>query len=47
MSLTVIRNADVIVCMDDLRRELKEGAIAFRDGMIEAIGPTPTMIHFR
>ena len=43
MSLTVIRNADVMVCMDDLRRELKESAIAFRDGIIEAIGPTPDL----
>ena len=43
MSLTVIRNADVIACMDDLRREIQDGAIAFRDGVIEAIGPTPDL----
>jgi len=30
MSLTVIRNADIIVCMDDPRREIVDGAIAFR-----------------
>jgi len=41
MSLTVIRNADVMACMDDLRREIRDGAIAFRDGVIEAVGPTP------
>ena len=41
MSLTVIRNADVVACMDDPRREIAHGAIAFRDGVIEAVGPTP------
>ena len=41
MSLTVIRNADVMACMDDPRREIANGAIAFRDGVIEAVGPTP------
>ena len=41
MSLTVIRNADVMACMDDLGREIRDGAIAFRDGVIEAVGPTP------
>jgi cytosine/adenosine deaminase-related metal-dependent hydrolase len=39
MSLTVIRNADVLVTMDDARREIADGAIAFRDGVIEAVGP--------
>jgi cytosine/adenosine deaminase-related metal-dependent hydrolase len=39
MSLTVIRNADVLVTMDDARREIAGGAIAFRDGVIEAVGP--------
>ena len=43
MSLTVIRNADVVVCMDDPRQEIQAGAIAFRDGVIEAIGPTPDL----
>jgi cytosine/adenosine deaminase-related metal-dependent hydrolase len=39
MSLTVIRNADVLVTMDDARREIADGAIAFRNGVIEAVGP--------
>ncbi|SDC84942.1 Cytosine/adenosine deaminase [Sphingomonas sp. YR710] len=39
MSLTVIQNADIIVCMDDPRRELAGGAIAFRNGVIEKVGP--------
>ncbi|MDI1296974.1 MAG: 8-oxoguanine deaminase [bacterium] len=40
MTLTVIRNADVLVCMDDPRREIADGAIAFRGGVIEAVGST-------
>jgi cytosine/adenosine deaminase-related metal-dependent hydrolase len=40
MSLTVIRNADVLVTMDDARREIADGAVAFRDGVIEAVGTT-------
>ena len=40
MRLTVLRNADVVVCMDDARREIGDGAIAFRGGVIEAVGST-------
>ena len=40
MSLTVIRDADIIICMDDPRREIADGAIAFRDGVIIAVGTT-------
>ena len=40
MRLTVLRNADVVVCMDDARREIADGAIAFRGGVIEAVGST-------
>jgi len=40
VTLTVIRNADVVVCMDDARREIADGAVAFRGGMIEAVGTT-------
>ena len=39
MTLTVIRNADRLVCMDDPRREIADGAIAFRGGVIVAVGP--------
>lgn len=38
--LTVIRNADVLVTMDDARREIAGGAMAFADGVIVAIGTT-------
>lgn len=40
MSLTVIRHADILVCMDDARREIADGAVAFRDGVIAAVGTT-------
>lgn len=40
MSLTVITHADALVCMDDARREITDGAIAFREGMICAVGTT-------
>lgn len=40
MALTVIRNADVVACMDAPRREIADGAVAFRDGVIQAVGPT-------
>ena len=39
MTLTVIKNAEVLVCMDDHRSEIASGAIAFRGGVIEAVGP--------
>lgn len=40
MTLTVVSNADWLVCMDDTRREIARGAIAFRQGIIEAVGST-------
>jgi cytosine/adenosine deaminase-related metal-dependent hydrolase len=36
--LTVVRNADCLVTMDDARREVADGAVAFRDGVIVAVG---------
>lgn len=38
MTLTVLLNADVLVTMDDEKRELSGGAIAFEDGVIQAVG---------
>ena len=37
MSL-LIRNAEVVVTMDDQRRELRGGAILVRGNLIEAVG---------
>ncbi len=38
MPLTVIVHADVLVTMDDARREIADGSIAFRDGVISGVG---------
>lgn len=38
--LTVVCNADCLVTMDDARREIADGAVAFRDGVIVAVGST-------
>lgn len=40
MSTLLIRNASVLVTMDDARREIKNGAVFIRDGVIEQIGVT-------
>ncbi|MCJ2186758.1 8-oxoguanine deaminase [Novosphingobium beihaiensis] len=38
MTLTLVRHADVLVTMDDARREIADGAMAFRNGAIVAVG---------
>lgn len=38
MGLTLLRHADVLVCMADARREIADGALAWRDGVIVAVG---------
>jgi cytosine/adenosine deaminase-related metal-dependent hydrolase len=38
MTRILIRNADVLVTMDDGEREIADGAIAFQDGVITAVG---------
>lgn len=40
MTTTVIRHADVLVTMDVARREIRDGGMVIRDGVIEAVGPT-------
>lgn len=40
MTLTAIIHADRLVCMDDARAEIADGAVAFRNGVIEAVGAT-------
>jgi cytosine/adenosine deaminase-related metal-dependent hydrolase len=34
----IIRGADVLITMDDVRREIKNGDVLVRDGVIEAVG---------
>lgn len=38
MSTLLLKNADVLVTMDDQRREIPHGGVFIRDGVIEAVG---------
>ena len=38
MSLLLVEHAQVLVTMDDERREIEDGAILLRDNVIEALG---------
>ena len=40
MSTLLIKNADIVVTMDDHRREINGGGIFVRDGFIEDVGPS-------
>lgn len=40
MSTLLLRNAHVLITMDDARREIRDGALFVRDNVIEAVGPT-------
>ncbi|MEC5399928.1 8-oxoguanine deaminase [Uliginosibacterium sp. H1] len=40
MPTLLLRHADVLVTMDDTRREIRDGAVFVRDGVIEAVGAT-------
>ena len=40
MGTLLARHADVLVTMDDKRREIKDGAIFARDGIVEQVGFT-------
>ncbi|MCT2398963.1 8-oxoguanine deaminase [Novosphingobium mangrovi (ex Huang et al. 2023)] len=46
MGLTLVRNADCLVTMDDARSEIAGAAIAFRDGVIAAVGMDAELAHF-
>jgi len=39
----LVRDADVLVTMDDARREIAGGGVFARDGVIEAVGPMDTL----
>jgi len=45
MNTLLVKNADIVVTMDDHRRELKDGGIFVRDGFIEAVGPSSQLPH--
>ncbi len=38
MTTLLLKNADVLVTMDEARREIRDGAVLIRDGVIEAVG---------
>jgi 8-oxoguanine deaminase len=40
MTSLLARHAEVLVTMDDERREILDGAVLVEDGMITAVGPT-------
>ena len=40
MASLLLKNADVLVTMDNKRREITDGGVFVRDGVIEAVGPT-------
>ena len=43
MSTLLLKDADVLVTMDAERREIAGGGVFIRDGVIEAVGPTPEL----
>lgn len=47
MTLTVLHSAAAVVTMDDDGREIADGAIAWRDGVITAIGTTEALAPLR
>ena len=40
MTTLLIRNATLLVTMDEQRREIAGGGVFARDGVIEAVGPS-------
>ena len=40
MTTLLLRHADILVTMDDHRREISDGGLFVRDGFIEQVGPT-------
>jgi len=43
MPTLLIRNAAMLVTMDDASREIRDGGLFSRDGIIEAVGPVATL----
>src|SRR5216683_2038238 len=44
MSTLLIKNAHVLVTMDDQRREIADGALFIRDNVIESVGSTAELL---
>ena len=48
MTTVVLRHAEVLVTIDPARREIRDGGMIIRDGVIEAVAPThalPTVME--
>src|SRR5210317_664545 len=45
MTLLLVDNAEVLVTMDDARREIENGAVLIRDNVIEAVGDSAEIRH--
>ena len=43
MSTLLLKHAQILVTMDDHRREIPDGGLFIRDGFIEKVGPTNTL----
>jgi len=43
MSTLLVKHAELLVTMDDHRREIPDGGFFIRDGFIEKVGPTSTL----
>lgn len=45
MNRLLLRHAEVLVTMDEARREIRDGAVLCHDGVIEAVGETSAIEH--
>lgn len=43
MATFIVKNATILVTMDDQRREIPDGGLFIRDGFIEKVGPTASL----
>lgn len=43
MATLLMHHADMLVCMDDEGREIGDGGVFIRDGVIEAVGPSASL----
>jgi len=46
MSTLLLNHADVVITMDTTRREIKDGAVWIRDGVIEAVGSSAELAMY-
>lgn len=44
MGTLLVRNAEILVTMDDDRKEIRGGGLYIRDGLIEKVGETASLL---